>query len=285
MKRALPAPLILKPRGFTLLEIMMAMMVVSLLLVAVFGIVGGTTQMASELEHEQEKDAQTHSFAQFCERTFRSLPGSGAVRLRVKQNGNHYLGEIALKSAPSPFLGTVGAGNGLTLLQTEETTDGYLRVVVKYLGPKEARAFENGDASAAGNQQRLVLMENIAKCEWKFYNPRTEEWETVWNEKSKFDFPLPLDDLGSNQGGGNSVPPVTQGNGNTLNPNTPTVRPSLISLDLTAGAEAPRHFVFWMPPAQPPQLQNQPPLAIPQNGTSPPPNGVPQLNLTPPAVR
>ncbi len=260
---------LITPRGFTLLEIMMAMMIVSLLLVAVFGIVGGTTQMASELEHEQEKDAQTHSFAQFCERTFRSLPGGGAVRLRVKQNGNHYLSEIGLKSAPSPFLGTVGAGNGLTLLQTEETPDGYLRVVVKYLGPKEARAFENGDAAASGTQQRLVLMENIAKCEWKFFNPRTEEWETVWNEKVKFDFPLPNDELGGGQTPSDRNGLVHTGIGTFQL--APPLRAGLISLDLISGGEAPRHFIFWMPPAQPPQQQAGPSPAAPPNAPPPVP--------------
>ena len=107
------------------------MFVLVLLVTGIFAIVGGTTQLADEMERAHERDARLHSFAQFCERTLRNLPANAQIRMRLTQSGNQYLGELALKNAPSP-IGATGA-NGMTILRTEQATDGYLRVVLEML--------------------------------------------------------------------------------------------------------------------------------------------------------
>ncbi len=265
------------PRGFTLLEIILSMFVLVLLVTGIFAIVGGTTQLADEMERAHERDARVHSFAQFCERTLRNLPSNAQVRMRLKQSGNHYLGELALKNAPSP-IGGAGA-NGMTIIRTDEAPDGYLRVVLEMLTNEEAAAKELGKGDAA--KQRLVLLENVAKCEWKFFNPQSLEWEPVWNDKLSFSLvpeSAPAAPLVPSAAPGQTPAPLPlpapAGNGR---------RPSLVELTFAIAADAPRRFVFWVPPAsQPGGLGaglNPAPPADP--AAEPPPDGGP---VTPPPV-
>jgi hypothetical protein len=231
--------------GFTLLEMIMAMLVLVLLVGAIFAIVGGTTQLADEMARALERDAKRHSFAQFCERMFRTLPGTAQVRLRVKQEGNFYTGELALKNAPSP-VGATGA-NGMTTLRTEQSPDGYLRVLLEMLTNEESDARELGKGNAP--KQQLVLLEGVAKCEWKFFNIQSNEWEPVWNENLSFapgsasEAPAPP-----------ATPPGAQPPANPPPATVPTAgplarRPGLVELTLAIGADASQRFVFWIPPA------------------------------------
>jgi prepilin-type N-terminal cleavage/methylation domain-containing protein len=263
-----------RARGFTLLEIILAMFVLVLLVTGIFAIVGGTTQLADEMERAHERDARAHSFAQFCERTLRNLPANAQVRMRLTQSGNQYIGELALKNAPSP-IGSTGA-NGMTILRTEQATDGYLRVVLEMLTNEEARAKELGKGDAV--KQKLVLLENVAKCEWKFFNPLSGEWESVWNDKLSL-APLQASEPATPPGPGQALaqPQVPPSLGNAR-------RPSLVELTFAIGADAPRRFVFWVPPASPPgglAAGSNPAGAPAQDG--PPQSGLPGGGtLTPP---
>jgi len=220
-------------RGFTLLEMMMVMFILTLLLGAVFGIVQGTVQLTDDMTLEQERDARQRGFTQFCERTFRNLPAQATVRMRVKRTGSRYLSQLVLKDAPIAFASNGAGATGLTILETEEAPDGYLRVVLKWLTPEEVNAWEQGDSSVG--QQKLLLLENVAVCEFKFYNPQSREWEPVWNDKISL------------------IQQVTDVDGSPASQDGPLgQRPSLVELRLGIGAEEVQRWVLWTPPGQPP---------------------------------
>jgi len=239
-------------QGFTLLEMIMVMFILTLLLGAVFGIVQGTVQLTDDMTLEQERDARERGFTQFCERTFRSLPAQASVRLRVRQQGNRYLSELAFKDAPIAFSSTGAGSTGLTVLQTEEAPGGYLRVILKWLTNEEAVAWERGDSDAGG--VKLLLLENVAVCEWKFYNSRSREWEPVWNDRISL------------------MPPSTNADGQPeAAPGPLGERPSLIEMRLGLGADPVQRWVLWVPPGQSPvggpanSPAPQPPPAAPTN--------------------
>lgn len=267
--------------GFTLLEMALTMLIVAILMTAIFAVVGGTTQLADSMERGQDRDGQRHAFSQFCERTFRALPGNGLVRLRVKQSGNHYLSELALKNAPSVFSGV--GGGAVTILSTEEQADGYVRVVLTSLTEEEATDADNGKLDPT-KSPRIVLLENVAKCEWKIYEPRSQQWVTLWNEKAplgiglavirEFTYPAEFDPP--------QIPKAAPAQGpSPATPVAPTpqpsgsLRPGLIELTLAVAGDAEQRFVFWMPPAQVPRqtgLQMATPTnsAVPANAPTPP---------------
>lgn len=219
------------PSAFTLMEMVLAMFILSLLVGAVFTIVRSVTQLANDLTVEQQRDGRTHGFLELCSRTFRGLPPEAWVRLRTKQAGGRYLSQLVLTGGVSPLSGQTG---GITVLEIEEVPDGYFRLVMRVLSPEQAIAWEKGDASAG---IRLPLLENVATLDWKFLNPGTGEWEPLWNDK------LDLQKVANQPTDGVPLAPVD-----------PVVsrRPNLVELKLAFGAEPPQRHVFWVPPADSP---------------------------------
>lgn len=253
-----------RPRsgGFTLLEMVIVLLIVSLLIGAIFNIVGGVTQLASSMNAEQEKDARLHALVHLFRRTLLELPPNALVRLRTKQTGTRYLSQLALRGAPSPVNGDT---TGVTVFQTEDTPDGYQRLVLRSLNPAQALAWEKGDTTAG---LRVPLMDNVAKLEWRFFNTISGEWEPLWNER--------LDLVELNYPAALSPPPGTQIIG-AAGPQDATGapiataatvgrRPGLIELVLALGAEKPQRWVFWTAPSQ---------MALPQ---------APSVNAPPPGL-
>jgi prepilin-type N-terminal cleavage/methylation domain-containing protein len=244
--------------GFTLLEMVLAMFILSLLIGAIFTIVRSVTQLANEMTMELQRDGRTHGFLDLCSRTFRSLPPEAWVRLRTKQAGGRYLSQLVLTGGASPLSGQTG---GITVLETEEVPDGYFRLAMRVLTPEQAVAWEKGDAAVG---IRLPLLENVATLDWKFLNMDTGEWEPLWNDK------LDLQSLTNPQTDGVTGAPVA-----------PIVsrRPSLVELKLAFGAEPPQRHVFWVPPAAPPSPLKRGNILEPRSLTTspelPPPNPIP----------
>ncbi len=249
-------------RGFTLLEMTLALFIFSLLMVAVFTIVRAVTQLSTDLTNEQQRDARIHGFVEMATRLFRSLPPEAMVRLRTKQAGRGYLSQLVLAGSPSPV---TGAGGGVTVLETEEAPDGYLRLVLRSLTQEQAIAWDKGDSSAG---VRVALLDNIASLEWKFFNPLSGEWEPVLNEKLNLANVLQAGDMM----GADSTPPPTPGaDGNPqppadpANPNPITGtggadglnaglasaagrRPTMVELKFAFGVEEPQKWTLWTPP-------------------------------------
>ncbi|MEZ0390169.1 MAG: type II secretion system protein [Verrucomicrobium sp.] len=235
------------PRGFSLLEMMMVMFILSLLLGAIFGVVRSTLELSNDMTQAQTAEGRLHSFTQYCERTFRNLPAGTLVRLRVKQQGNHYLSKLALKGATAAFAMQGMGGSEVLAMETEEQVDGYLRVFLRTMTAKEALAWENGDGKAG---RRLPLLEDVAVFEWRFFNVLSGEWEPVWNDTLPL-YPLgvitanPAPEPGAPVPGPPGVPSVRTLGGRAS-------RPQLVELRLAIGADRPSRWLFWVPPAETP---------------------------------
>lgn len=214
-------------QGFTLLEMVLVMFIVSLLVTAVFGIVNSVTQLTHGMETEQQREGRVHGFFELCDRTLRNLPVSAMVRLRNQQAGNRLLSQLTLVGAPSPISATT---SGVITLETEEAPDGYLRVVMRVMNATQAAAWEKGEAQTG---LRLPLLDNVATMEWRFFDPRSGEWSSLWNEK--IDFPVSTGAVEES-----SAPTIFAG----------AVRPGIVELKITLGSEPPQRWVFWVPPAQ-----------------------------------
>lgn len=251
-------------RAFTLLEMTISMFIFSLLISAVFMIVRSVTQLSADLSAEQLRDGRIHSFVEMGTRLFRSLPPEAMVRLRTKGTSGRYLSQLVLAGTPSPVS---GAGGAITVLETEQATDGYLRIVLRSLTQEQALAWDKGDSSAG---LRVVLLENVATLEWKFFNQNSGEWEPLWNDKLALAAAL-QPELGPAPG----VPPTPGADGTTppgappgegappseaggiptdpsLQPGLSSavgMRPSLIELRLAFGSEPPQKWLLWVPPA------------------------------------
>lgn len=216
-------------RGFTLLEMVLVMFIVSLLVTAVFGIVNSVTQLANGMTVEQRREARIHGFIELCSRTFRNLPPSAMVRARNQQVGGRLASQLAFVGATSPISANA---DGVIVLETEQARDGYFTVFLREMNAEQALAWEKGDAKAG---LRVPLLDQVASLEWRFLDPRNREWTSVWNDKVA----LP-----------GAAQPVLMPPGSSASLRAAAPRPGIVELRLALGnGEAERH-VFWVPAAQ-----------------------------------
>lgn len=234
--------------GFTLMEMMMVMFITALLVSAIFGMVTAVTQLTHSLTTSQQRESRTHAFIELCSRSFRSLPPNAMVRLRTKQDGAHYTTQLALADAPSPLSSSAGP---FTVLETEVTSEGYLRLVVRSIPDDQVLAWEMGQDHVG---IRLVLLENVRMLEWLVFNPDTRQWQSVWNEG------MPLTAMREPDQKPNGVPQNPPAAGDAPLPNNipqdvqaaietlgQPQRPGLMELRFALGNEPPQRWVFWVP--------------------------------------
>lgn len=216
-------------RGFTLMEMMLVMLILTLLVGAIFGIVRGTVELADDMTVEQARESRLRGFADYCERLFRTLPAGAVVRHELENRGGRYLSQLVFENVPSGVGASGVDPRNRVVLQTEEAVDGYLRMVLTVTPLTQ-------DAS---EPVKLTLLEGVVACEWEFHDPVTDQWVSIWNKGAGKGLLAAPRDLS---------PPVP---GAEVSPSDPGVkRPELVKLKLRLGASGERQFAFWTPPAR-----------------------------------
>lgn len=176
--------------GFTLLEMVIVLGIVSLILSAVYTITEGTLTLADNVSRAQRQDSRQQAFTAFCDRLFGSLPASAALNLKTTENSGQYLAALELYNVPSPFDGLPGR---VVTLYTEAAIGGALQLKM------DCRLIEEKAPYAT-----VLLFEDLGQCEWRAYSPTTRQWTGIWTEPTE-DFAMrihpPLLELNMNAPG------------------------------------------------------------------------------------
>jgi len=171
-------------RGFTLLEMLVALSAFVLLMGGIFTIANSTMELGNDLAVAQDRSRIRLNFIEFLRRSFRSLPGEAEVRLAVQARGGTYLPNLNVVNGGSSF--TPGAAlppDTSVDLFAEERPGGYLRVGIRLLDSNQTQSLRSGQpVRYARNQEVLPLLDNVSRFEWRFYDGASNRWENTWKE-------------------------------------------------------------------------------------------------------
>ena len=90
-------------RAFTLLEVIIALAILSLITGTIYAIVGGSTQATIEIQAIQKENRRTKAFIEQLRRVFSALPANGQIELRVVEQ-DPLLQELVIRNSPDAFL-------------------------------------------------------------------------------------------------------------------------------------------------------------------------------------
>jgi len=171
--------------GFTLIEVVMAMGLIALLIGGVYAVARGALQISNKVLTNQQKSTLTHSFIELCRKNFESIPGNARVELNSDNSTGVFTTELVFTDYPLAFTWSgVPAGSAEVIMFSEKESRGSLQVKLQYLTEEEAEDRRN--SIAPGNLGTgLVLLTNVKLLQWRFYDPRTEEWETEWTNNNR----------------------------------------------------------------------------------------------------
>jgi prepilin-type N-terminal cleavage/methylation domain-containing protein len=247
--------------GFTLLELVLAMLLLAMIIGMVFGTARTSLQLGVNVIKSQNEEMLHQAFFDLLSGRFLSMPGNARLELTSEDTGTHHLSELTLQNVPMSF--TWGGQERIAKavqLVTVKRRSNFLDIVLRYY---EEEVLEDAESNFGSNVvapqpfAEIVLLEDVRFFEWRVLDGRSMEWYYDWDLPGR----LPLQ----------------------------------AELVLAFGATGPemRH-VFWIPPRQNPTVVNrqmmqeaQQNIGIPGdptgsgNGRRPPTIEIPGVQLPP----
>lgn len=219
--------------GFTMLELVMAVGLLSLLIGGVFMMAQTMIGLGNSVTSRQSEVGEQAAFFDLLRDQFATLPGNTRMELAAQDSGAQYLSDLTLQNVPMTFnWGGMERVAKAVQLSTVRRRDGLLDIVLRYY--EDSILEETSEVGETGNRfgdfepfAEVVLMEDVFIFEWQVLDGRTMEWSYDWDLTGR----LPL-------------------------------QMELIFVKDQVDADTPIRQVFWIPPRQNPavlmrQLQQQ----------------------------
>jgi len=161
--------------GYLLLEVLLALAVLSISVVMIFKIIQTTLQVTSDINFLQAQQRKVDGIFELLRRNFASMPRTSTFQTR---NVNGSL-ELIFRYAPFNFSWvTAGANFGTVIIATRPQADGRLALSVLQ---------ESGNALDSyvdsGNQKKadwFPLMNDAERLTWRFFDESTGKWSPDW---------------------------------------------------------------------------------------------------------
>ncbi|MGB8354954.1 MAG: prepilin-type N-terminal cleavage/methylation domain-containing protein [Chthoniobacteraceae bacterium] len=196
-------------QAFTLFEVTLAMSILVLLAGALYAMVDASIRGTSELETRENRTQQLGGFLELCRKTFYSLPATALFEVRIVQQGENYGPELVFRNSPRLFSwGDEKNATSTTILGVRSQVGGLFSLSILQDSEKEIGSYLNGGTA---KRPWLVLVPDLRKVEWRFYEPNAGIWMSDWKDTA--------------------------------------LRPAFAELTLTT-EEGAGKYVFWLPPIQ-----------------------------------
>jgi prepilin-type N-terminal cleavage/methylation domain-containing protein len=177
-------------RGFTLIELVLALLLVALLVGMVFSTAHSSLVLGNNVVQTQNKEMLHQAFFDFLENRISALPGNTRMELAVEDSSSHYLSDLTLQNVPLSF--TWGGGERTAKavrLSTVKRRSGYLDIVLSYYENEiiEADSSETSGGAFASTAvaeepfAEIVLLTDVAYFEWRVLDGRTMEYQFDWD--------------------------------------------------------------------------------------------------------
>ena len=216
--------------GFTMIEMIVALSIFVLLIGGIFAIANGTLELSSDLVYAQERALMRQNLIEFLRKSFRTLPGDSAIELRNQNVGGTYLPTLTVYAGGTAF----SPGPALPMeasleVYSEQRPGGYLRIGLRGLDAEQTQTARLGKGARVSKSAEIPLLDNVSRFEWRFFDPRANQWVNYWKEQQGrplfAELSLSLDD-GQEVRAVFWIPPIVRGASNGI-PQQPNVNPGI----------------------------------------------------------
>jgi prepilin-type N-terminal cleavage/methylation domain-containing protein len=188
-------------RGFTLLEMVLALIIIAMLSTAVYGILSTSVSTATQVQNDQIEADQVNQFIRLCRQAFQNLPSTATITLTTTQPGTPAIQEFTISGAPECFsFGTNPISYKDTIISTRPnqdatnaTPDGSpiydISITREDIIPSDGNSSpvtvqaSLSGALAADDQGRtwLPLLPNVDSLTWRLYQDDDTQWVDEWS--------------------------------------------------------------------------------------------------------
>ncbi len=183
--------------GFTLLELVLAVAIMTVLVGMVFGTARSSLALGNTVVKTQNEEMLRQAFFELLKQRFASLPGNTRFDLKVDDGGSHYLSDLTLQNVPLSFAwGGQERVAKAVQLSTVKRRSGFLDIVLRYY---EHEILEGSEALPGGVGvldnapfAEVVLLEDVDFFEWRVLDGRSMEWQYDWDLQGRLPLQLEL---------------------------------------------------------------------------------------------
>ncbi len=183
----------LRRRGFTLLEVIVALGLMGMLIGMIFRVARSSMQLSQAVVVEQAATMERNAFFNLLKHHFEQIPGNAIVRLESYDSRNggisRQLFTLTFQNVPMSFhWGETPMTAEAIELATVEQRDGFVDVVLRFYDVKileDTGAIVDEDAEPVAE---MTLIEDLWMCDCEVVDGRTLEYLTEWDNNGQ----LPL---------------------------------------------------------------------------------------------
>jgi type II secretory pathway component PulJ len=164
-------------RGYLLLEVLLALGVLSLAVVMIFQIIQTTLKVTADIDYLQVEQRKVDGLFQLMRRNFCSMPAT-AVFLTREVNG---LTQLIFHYTPFNFTWVNGGAiYGTVVIAPRPQADGNLALsILQEPGDQPDTSNANIEESKSG---WFPLLTGIESMKWRFFSEQTGKWVTTWQD-------------------------------------------------------------------------------------------------------
>jgi hypothetical protein len=165
--------------GYLLLEVVLALAILTIVVMLVFRIIQVTVRVTTDVQYLQSEQEHADGLYELLRKHFDSMPQTAQFRTRRLQNAL----ELVFLEVPFHFSWTPsGAQFGSTVIAARPQPDGrYTLAVVQEPEDVNTSYAVFGEPS---NARWASVVSGLRECNWRFFDGRTHEWKTDWQDPS-----------------------------------------------------------------------------------------------------
>lgn len=185
--------------GFTLLELVMAMLLFTILVGMVFGIARTSLALGNTVVKSENEEMLHQAFFDLLGKRFAALPGNTRFDLQVQNTSGQYLSDLTLQNVPLCF--TWGGQPRIAKavqLSTVRRRSGFISVVLRYYENEileGSAAPTNGTSTSNADNKpfaEIELVSDVAYFEWRVLDGTSMEWQYDWDIQGRMPLQLEL---------------------------------------------------------------------------------------------
>jgi type II secretion system protein J len=161
--------------GYLLVEVLLAIAILSIVVVMVFQIIQTTLRVTSEINFLQTQQRKVDGICELLRRNFVSMPATCLFQTR-NHNGST---ELVFRYAPFNFSWMKpGAKFGTVVIASRPQPDGRLALSVL---EESGNALESYvDSGIERKSDWVPLVNDVDRLTWRFYDARSGKWSSDW---------------------------------------------------------------------------------------------------------
>lgn len=183
-----------RQRGFSLLELVIAMALLSTLVAMVFGTAKSALSLSTAVASHQKDSMTELAFFELLDRQIGGLPGNARLQLTSTDSGSgsQYLSDLTIQGAPMAFSWGGSQIVPMTVrLSTVKRADGLLNIVLRYYDVELLSVAESGTKEPEPFAE-VVLLSEVGLFEWTLLDGRSMEWVYDWDAQGRLPLQLEL---------------------------------------------------------------------------------------------